>query len=144
MIIKALSLFLLIFFCVVGLASLHYVDKENMWNITETTLTHSYENASNSFKINPEAQGLKDIIINIVYKIADTIYYTTIQVTKIAGRLAIENPQINFRLILWLIMLVLILFIALPLIKVLAVIYVFIKDFRDERRYKKQMKELRR
>ena len=142
MLYKMISLFLLIFFCVVGLTAIHQVDKEQMWNITSTSLHNSMQNASKSFQINPEANTLNDIIVNIIYKIVDTLLYVIEQVSLIAGRLAIENPQINFQLILWLVILCLLAPIIITLIRILIIIYIFIKEFRDERKYKKQMKEL--
>lgn len=139
MIGKTISLFILMFFCVIGLASIQMVDKQQMWNMTETALHNAEINSTQSFKINPNATSLQNIIVNIVYKIVDTLIYVIFQVTRIAGRLAIENPQINFKLMLQLIMLALILFIAVPLIKVIIIFYVLIKDIIDERKYKKLM-----
>lgn len=142
MIMKVSGLLLLIFFCTVGIIAINQVDKEKTWNIIDTSLSNAYVNSTQSFKINPNATGFSDIIVNIVYKICDMMIYTAIQCTRIASRLAIENPQINFWFILNCIWVVLILMILVPLIKLLAVIYVLIYDFIKERKYKKEMKIL--
>lgn len=147
MIIKAMTLFLLLFFCAVGLMSVNFPDKDKLYNITTTSIHNSMINASKSVQINPNATGLGDIIINIVYKIVDTMFYVTEQVTKLAVKLAIENPQINFRLIINLILIALLLYIIVPLFKLAVVIYVLIKDIIESRKYRKEirrLKELRR
>lgn len=143
MIIKLISFALLILFCAVGLYSLQIVDKEKSWNITETSLNNAYVKSSQSFKIDPNDTSMESITMNIVKKIADTMIYVTINVSKIISRFAIENPQINFRLLLNLVYLALILMIAFPLIKVLLIAYVFIKDIIAEKKYKKEIKKLK-
>ena len=134
---------LLIFFCTIGIISLQIADKEKVWNITEQGLSNAYVNSTQNFKINPNATSLEEITLNIVKKIIDTMIYTTIQLTRIVSRYAIENPQINFRLILNLVFLMLILMIAVPLIKVGIVFYVLIKEIVAEKKYKKQIKQLK-
>ena len=143
MLYKMIGFFVLVFFCVIGLSAIYQVEKEQMWNITETSLHNAFQNASRNFQINPNSTGLKDTIVNIIYKIADTILYVIEQIARIAGRLAIENPQINFKLILWLVILCLLVPIIMSLIKILIIIYIFIKEFIDERKYKRQMNQLK-
>lgn len=134
---------LLIFFCSIGIVAIHQVDKEIMLNKTDTALINSYQNISERFKINPNETSFEGIITNIAFKFADVLFYTTIQVTRVSAKLAIENPQINFRLILNLVILSLLLMIAIPLINIGLIIYVLIKDFIDERKYKKEIRKLK-
>ena len=143
MTIKTISFILLILFCVIGIGSLQIADKEKVWNITETSLNNAYINSSSSWKMDPNATSMESITLNIVKKIVDTIMYVTIQITRIVSRYAIENPQINFRLLLNLIFLALILMIAVPILKVGIIIFILIKDVIAERKYKKEIQRLK-
>ncbi len=144
MIIKISSLILLLLFCAIGIVSIQIADKDKMWNITEQALSTTYINSSQSFKIDPNATSSNEIVLNIVKKILDTMMYVTIQITRITSRYAIENPQINFRLILNLILIGLFLSILVYLIKLFIIIYILIKDFLEEHNYKKDIKKLKK
>lgn len=143
MLFKVLSIGLLVFFCVIGLEAIQIADKEKVWNMTEATIESTYLNTTKHLQINPENNGFENVITNIVFKIVDTTIYVFFQVTLVAGRIAIENPQIDFELILWLVTMALILAIAVPIIRLLIIAYIFIRDYIDERKYKKKMRYLR-
>lgn len=140
---KIISLSILLFFCAIGIYGLKETNKELVWNITNEGLNNAYINASQGFKINENNDNFENSILNIVKKIIDTSIYVIIQITKITGKYAIENPQINFKLILNLLILVMIGYIIVPIIKIVIIIYIFINDIIKERKYKKEIERLR-
>jgi hypothetical protein len=143
MIIKTFTLFFLLFFCTIGLMSVNIPDKENMFNITNTAIHNSLTNASKSVQVNPNVIGVKDIIINIIYKIVEAMLYVTEQITRLSIKLAIDHPEINFRLLMNLILIVLLLYILVPLLKIFIIVFILIKDIRTNYKEKKELKRLK-
>ena len=142
MISKLIGFAILIFICAVGMTAVQS-NPELVWNTTEKSLDNAYINLTNSLHTDNLSPGVDGNIIKIVYKVVDATAYVIIETTKIGARLAIDNPQINFRLIMCLIIFALFLMIALPLIKIAAIIGVLIVDIYHHFKEKRALKKLR-
>jgi len=143
MVFKYATIFIIIFFCIVGIGAINSYNKELTWDTTEKALDNAYRNvtlALNTKNLSPNIDGT---IIRIVYKIVDATTYVIIETAKVAGKLAIENPQINFKLILWLLLIGLILTVALPLLKISVIIGILIIDIYHHFKEKKILQKLR-
>ena len=143
MIIRYTTLMIIIFVCVIGIASTQTNDIDRVWNVTEIALDKTYQNVSTiySLAINDTSKGFEPIIKNIVFKIADVFTYTLFSITKISARFAIENPQINYRMIIYLIIFILVLMVIVPLTKLIVIIWILCLDGY---RHFKEKKEIRR
>ena len=134
-----LILFVMLFFSLVVLEDISNSEAEDFLVTLEEKL--DWDNMTGG-RFNPsDEQG---VLVNSVYKIVDAGGYVTMEVTKIIPRFVYEHPEVNFNLVLKLLMLAILLPIIYPLVKLILLIIVFIKDFRQGRREKKELAKLRR
>lgn len=144
--IKYITYFLLMLFIIVGIFAINSgVDKQVLENKLNQTLTESYQNIS-TILMNQELGDYnkwETMLVNIIMRVADLGVYIYIQIALITTKLAIENPWINFKLLLWLLIFVIIMMILLPLIKFLGICYVLIYDIIKNRKHKKEMIKLK-
>ena len=143
MVFKIFTIILLVFFCVLGLTSIEIADEDRLWNATDAALINAYNTSAQDFQIDVNATGLGEIIINIVYKMVDATIYVMLQVARIAGRVAIENPQINFKLMLNLIFFILILLVVVPFTKLVVIISILIIDIFKHFKEKRELRNLK-
>lgn len=121
------------------------LDREQVYNITQTALSKSFMNISTHFQNtssydNPD---LRNVVIDVVYKIADTMLYVVYRVSLLATRFAVDNPQINYYLILKLILVVIVLMIIVPLIKIIIILSILIYDLIKWKKEKREIKRLK-
>ena len=148
MIIRYTTLILLLLFCTIGIASLHNADENfDIWQNINTSMTQGYDNLSIIFQPyieQGEGGTLEDSLVSIVFRVADVTVYIIFTLTIITTKLAIENPQVNFRFLLYLIFAVLIMMFLVPLIKLLIILWVLFSDLYKNRKEKKHLLRLER
>jgi hypothetical protein len=142
MISKLIILTIIAAICIIG-SMATYTDPESAWKITEKSLDAAYLNVSQSLQISLNNQGIGNSIIKIAFKAIDAMAYIIIETTKVGARLAIDNPQINFRLIVWLIIITILLMAALPLTQLIVIIGVLIIDIYHHFKEKRDLKKLK-
>lgn len=143
MIIRTVTFILILLFAVIGIMSLEQSDPELIWNATETALEKTYQNVSQSFVIVEDDESFGGLIKNIIYKIVDTVMYVSIQLARLTSRLAIENPDVNFRAILYLLFFALVLTVALPLLKICVIVGILLIDMTRHFKEKRRIRKLR-
>jgi len=136
---------MIVFICIVGIIASESQKPEETYESLERGLDSSYENTSILFQkyINNASSGIEGTIIKMVFKLADVYFYIAINVAKITAKLATENPHINFRMVINLIILLLFLMIIIPLIKFIAIIWILIYDTVTHFKEKKELKRLK-
>ena len=136
------SLFFLVLFCVMGLAVANYSGDKNITDIIDQRMEGAYENFTTYFEY-LETNSTPNILINIVYKLVDVTMYVYINVIKLATRVAVEHPEVNFMLIIKLLIWALVLMILVPLIKLLVILFILISDTIKHFKEKKELRRLR-
>ena len=120
---------------------------EQVFNKTAIALSNSFNNVSTNLQVKSSFEitnsSLSDAVVDIVYKLLDTFMYVVYKVTLIGMRFAVDNPQVNYFLILKLIVAVLILMILVPLIDIIIILYILISDVIKGRRERKRIKKLK-
>jgi len=147
MIMKLSTLVLIVVFCVIGIIAIQG-DSEKVEEMVNKNFDLAYSNISETINSSMQenlinSTSYEGILIGIVYKLVDVGTYIYFNLAKFASKLAIDNPWINFRLILYLIMAALILMILLPLIKLIAIIYVLIYDIVKNIKHKRELQRLK-
>lgn len=84
-----------------------------------------------------------DTLTKIVYKILDTTGFVMFETAKVILHWVKDNPWINFKLLLVLTVLALCSMFIVPIVKLIMLTYVFIKDMIETRREKREFKELK-
>ena len=82
-------------------------------------------------------------MVKIVYSMVDFVLYSTFEVTKAVIRFAFENQDfVNPRVILFLLLLAICAPIIIPIVKLLIIIFLLVKEHRQNRKEKRELKRI--
>ena len=137
-----MGFFFLVMFCVIGLIAVNYSGDKDITQVIDETTEGQYDNFSTKLEYQ-EPNTAPNILVNIVYKLVDATVYVYMNVIKLATRVAVEHPEVNFALIIKLIMWVLILLIIVPLIKLIVILSILMHDTIIHFKEKKELRRLR-
>lgn len=135
-----IGLFVLLIVCV----SLYpvqqgYSSVENMTNATNNALNTVQNSTAHSFAISEN----NTIFINIIYSFLNFILYTTFEVTKLALNYGFSHPEfVNAKTLLWLVIFSLLIPLVYYGVKLLAVIFIMLKEIYDRYKDRKKLKAL--
>ena len=109
-------------------------------NKTMDIIDKIQSNTSHNFAIN-ESQG---VIIKVIYKFVDFIVYTSMEIVKAAVTWGSENLNLSAKLLIWIVMLSILAPLVVAFTKLTIISVIFIKEFIQSRREKKELLELRK
>ena len=87
--------------------------------------------------------SVSSVVYHMAYKIVDVGGYIIFSVTNTLTLWSIEHPEINWKLIMIVFIISVLAPIVIALIKLLIIIYLFIKDFIQSRKEKNEIKRLK-
>ena len=137
-----IGFFFLVLFCIIGLAAANYSGDKDITQVMDSAIDGSYENFT-QYITYKEANTTPNILTNIVYKLVDVTLYVYVNIVKLATRVAVEHPEVNFALMIKLIMWVLILMILVPLIKLIVILFILISDIIKHFQERRELRRLR-
>jgi len=137
------GLFLLVLFCAVGLAMVNgNLNKQEITTQIDSAMDDVPVNLMNNFEYK-EGNTVGGILTNIIYKVIDVTVYVYVNIAKLATRIAVEHPEVNFMLIIRLLMWFLVLIVLVPLIKLFVILFVIIHDTIKHLKEKKELRRLK-
>ena len=127
---------------------MEYGNQQEAFNTIESSITNSSLNVTHLLdskvaELEIQKPSFTVSITKIAYKVAGVYVYITFESIKCIVYFVKENPDINYKFVLKLTIVVLLLTIIVPLIKAGVIIYILIKDYLEDRKYKKKIKQLR-
>lgn len=136
-----ITLFVVLFVVVVMLAITNTKDPALRQRQLDTAMTGlNWSKYSAVFALKPDDGSLSIYVINIVYKMVDAMGYCFMTVAKVAVNWAAANPELNWKLIAFLILLSLIAPILMFIIRFIVLIWILVfeliqrKKEREEKR----------
>lgn len=133
-----LTYFLIAFFIMCIGIGIIYTQNSPQQDILNVTSQLKWKEISPS-----EKQMQNSSIINIVYKITNAIGYSAFEVAREGVKWGAEHPETNWKLLIWLTFIAILSPIIISLVKLFAIIFIFIKDLIQSRRERKRIKHLR-